>query len=203
MTPFDFRDANTLKKTMQSLAALDAILSPEWEYRYYSFDKNWSEDEEMGSIRNGSGDDVFVLFNSSGCFMKGFCHEYDGYGNGNSEYYRTVPEEFGEATTEPAFSTQNVSYCFWFLNKSKTWAGIQATNKSEEYWLVDNLDGSAEKYGTFALDYFETKVPIRHIRTVLKHKLISEKIARKLNPEIDYSQLLTDLRSIGYPIKSI
>jgi len=46
---------------MQSLATLDAIYSPEWEYRYYSYDSNWGEGEEMGSIRNGSGD-TFLLF---------------------------------------------------------------------------------------------------------------------------------------------
>ncbi|MBO6551131.1 MAG: hypothetical protein JJ964_16135, partial [Rhizobiales bacterium] len=48
-----------LKRLLQSLALLDAIMSPEWEYRYYSFDAQWSPSETMGSMRNGSGDEFF------------------------------------------------------------------------------------------------------------------------------------------------
>jgi hypothetical protein len=35
---------------------LDAIVCPEWEHRYYSFNANWAADEVMGSMRDGSGD---------------------------------------------------------------------------------------------------------------------------------------------------
>ncbi len=34
----------------QSLAMLDAILSPEWDYRYYSFNSAWGPGEEMASM---------------------------------------------------------------------------------------------------------------------------------------------------------
>ncbi len=34
---------------------LDAIMSPDWELRYFSFDSRWSPTEEMVSMRNGSG----------------------------------------------------------------------------------------------------------------------------------------------------
>jgi hypothetical protein len=66
---------NPLKKLCQSLATLDAIMSPEWEYRYYSFNSKWAEGEMMASMRNGSGDEYFILFNSEGAIMKGFAHE--------------------------------------------------------------------------------------------------------------------------------
>lgn len=68
-------DVNRLKALFQSLATLDAIMSPEWEYRYYSFNSKWAKGEQMGSMRNGSGDELFVLFNHAGCFIKGFAHE--------------------------------------------------------------------------------------------------------------------------------
>jgi hypothetical protein len=41
-----------LKSLCQSLAMLDAIMSPDWEYRYYSFDSKWGLDEMMASIAN-------------------------------------------------------------------------------------------------------------------------------------------------------
>src|SRR5215218_10310749 len=48
-------DIPSLKKLSQSLAMLDAIMSPEWDYRYYSFDSKWAAGEMMASMRNGCG----------------------------------------------------------------------------------------------------------------------------------------------------
>ena len=48
----------SLRRQMQTLALLDAILEREWEYRYFSFNCRWSNTEQMGSMRNGSGDDL-------------------------------------------------------------------------------------------------------------------------------------------------
>jgi hypothetical protein len=70
-----FPDVESLKRLSQSLAMLDAILSPDWEFRYYSFNSKWNAGEMMASMRNGSGDDYFILFNSSGAIIKGFAHE--------------------------------------------------------------------------------------------------------------------------------
>jgi hypothetical protein len=39
---------------------LDAILYPEWEYRY-SFDAEWGPEEELALMRNGSGDDYAIV----------------------------------------------------------------------------------------------------------------------------------------------
>jgi hypothetical protein len=64
-----------LKSLCQSLAMLDAIMSPDWEYRYYSFDSKWGLDEMMASMQNGQGDDFFILFNNNGAVIKGFDHE--------------------------------------------------------------------------------------------------------------------------------
>lgn len=51
-----------------------AMLCPEWQYWYYSFDGNWAQGEMTGSIRDGSGDQVFALFDKHGCFNKEFSH---------------------------------------------------------------------------------------------------------------------------------
>jgi hypothetical protein len=47
-------------KASQALAVLDLILMPEWQYRYYSFNKTWSSSEMLASMRNGSGDHYFA-----------------------------------------------------------------------------------------------------------------------------------------------
>ena len=57
-----------LKLLAQSLAMLDAIIEPEWEFRYYSFNAHWGREEAMASMRNGSGDDYF--FQSCGRYLE-------------------------------------------------------------------------------------------------------------------------------------
>ncbi len=42
-------DIEGLRNLTQSLAMLDAIMSPEWEYRYYSFNSKWDDGEMMAS----------------------------------------------------------------------------------------------------------------------------------------------------------
>ena len=74
LEPLNWPAPNELKRRARDFAMLDAILSPEWEYRYYSFNSQWSEGKEMASIRNGSGDEVFLLFTGGGCILKVFDH---------------------------------------------------------------------------------------------------------------------------------
>jgi hypothetical protein len=54
---------------------LDAILSPEWEDRYYSFNSKWGPGEILASMRDGSGDEYFTLLSPGGAILKGFAHE--------------------------------------------------------------------------------------------------------------------------------
>lgn len=66
-----------LKKLCKSISALDALLCPEWEYRYYSYQNDWdtSMGEEFMEMRNGSGDHFFVLFTPKGAIINGQAHE--------------------------------------------------------------------------------------------------------------------------------
>lgn len=59
----------------KSISALEAIISPEWEYRYFSYNKDWSVSEEICEMRNGSGDHMLILFSHSGIVINGFAHE--------------------------------------------------------------------------------------------------------------------------------
>ena len=43
-------DLAGFRRLARSVAMLDAILSPEWEFRYYSFNSKWAEGEMMASM---------------------------------------------------------------------------------------------------------------------------------------------------------
>ncbi|WP_321184063.1 hypothetical protein [Embleya scabrispora] len=48
-------EISMVRDRSRAMAMLDAIMSPDWELRYFSFDSRWSPTEEMVSMRNGSG----------------------------------------------------------------------------------------------------------------------------------------------------
>src|SRR5215468_6883104 len=117
-------DVARLKRLLQSVAMLDAILMPEWERRYYSFNARWGEGEMMGSMRDGSGDEFFALFNGHGAFLKGFAHDSPAAAAGipSELFYRDLPRQFGEYRREPSFSTDDVTFCIWRLIEQPTWS---------------------------------------------------------------------------------
>ena len=42
-----------LRRICKSISALEAILCQDWQYRYYSYQKDWSVNEEVCEMRNG------------------------------------------------------------------------------------------------------------------------------------------------------
>src|SRR5258708_37399246 len=122
-------NTRTLEKITQSLAVLDAIMSPEWEYRYFSFNPKWDQPsgERMASMSNGAGDEYFLLFTVGGAILKGFDHECP-----MSTWPRTpnavwpgvldhVPEEFAAFLSEPAFNLKDTTFCIWKRSSDSAW----------------------------------------------------------------------------------
>ncbi|MBU2569645.1 MAG: hypothetical protein KJ725_06315 [Gammaproteobacteria bacterium] len=70
----DLPSIDEVKKRSQGLALLDAIIMPEWDYRYFSFNCNWDGDgnEMIASMRDGSGNEYFLHFTHEGIAGKVF-----------------------------------------------------------------------------------------------------------------------------------
>jgi len=49
---------------------LDAILSPDRESRYYSFNAAWADGEKIASMRNGLGDEYSIVFSAEGVYVR-------------------------------------------------------------------------------------------------------------------------------------
>jgi hypothetical protein len=97
-----------LRDRCRAVAMIEAIVSPDWESRYYSFDAAWSPGEEMASMRNGSGDAYSIVFGPAGVFVRGFDHESPMSPARNGDLWPglvdAVPAVFGAQVNEPAFS---------------------------------------------------------------------------------------------------
>ena len=106
-----------ITKKLKSIALLEAIICPEWEYRYYSYNSKWGDGEEMASMRNGSGDECFLWIKGDFAALKVLNHEF-GTLNDIDSIKNQFPAVYNEFITEPAFSI-NESSSLWYLNENE------------------------------------------------------------------------------------
>lgn len=197
-----------LKRLTKSLAILDAILMPEWEFRYYSFNSRWSDGEEMASMRNGSGDHYFILYLRDAVIIKGLAKE------SKSGIYCLqknapwpgillgIPEIFHEAfLNEPAFSMDETSFLYWRLSTNQEWqTSVEDLTDSENgaQPLLQILDGNPKTYWQWAKLYYEKDIPLEVIATVYSGKPLTNQMIKLLNPSLEMNDLKADLDEIGY-----
>ena len=114
-----------LERICRGLATLDAILCPEWEHRYFSFNAAWSAGQRMGSMRNGEGDDWFIVFGPAGVFLKSFWHEHQPRVD-PAVIYGGLPAALQPQLAEAAFSMADVTYGGWHDHTGWTLRGAVA-----------------------------------------------------------------------------
>jgi hypothetical protein len=192
---------------------LDAVMSPEWESRYFSFDSRWAPDEEMASMRNGSGDEWSIVFSPAGAFVRGFDHESEmsPYANGGRPWpgvVESVPEVFAACVADSAFSdggTLLATVCLWRQIDDDRWhvGGVDyapGEDPDGADWLFEMLmDGTPAGYGRFAEEYHETQIDLSAVSAVLSLEPLTNELAQRLNPDVVVDDLTEDLSQIRYP----
>jgi hypothetical protein len=186
------------------MAMLDAILEPDWQYRYYSFNARWAKGEMMGSMRNGQGDELFALFNNRGAFLKGFAHESRIARISSERFYRDLPGAFEACRREPAFSPDDVTFCLWRLIGQPAWSYGKVDFPFYEdvdgsAYILSRLDGLPRTYKVWASEYYERDVPIAVVEAIYRHEPLTDELASALNPEHSLKLLGPDISEIGYP----
>ncbi|WP_095093296.1 hypothetical protein [Pseudomonas sp. Irchel 3A5] len=204
--PLLLPDIATVRLKAKALAMLEAIVSPDWEYRYYSFDAHWGDGEEMASMRNGSGDDCFLLFGSFGAAIKGFAHDAsDACNNDLAAAVRIqLPQAFASFLNEPAFSMHSVSYCYWSRTEDPGWhkvacANCVSTGVDDGSSKLAVLCEPAASYVAFANEYYEIELPLSSVQRIYEHGLLTEELVKALNPGLDFAEARKFAAEIGYP----
>ncbi len=182
-----------LERICKGLAALDAIMSEDWGDRYYSFDRNWNAKakQRMASMRNGSGDDWFIVFAPAGVFVKSFWHEYPR--EKVAELYAGLPAKLASQLSEGAFDMEHVTFGGFHDGKAWTLRG-NAVPMAEELAM---LSGDPAKYVAFAADYYEEKLPRAAVAHVLAGKKLDAKLVASISTERTLAELKADLAEIG------
>ena len=194
------------------LAVLDAILSPDWEFRYFSFDSRWAPGEEMASMRNGSGDLYSIVFSAAGAFIRGFAHESTMSPVRGGEWWPglvdRVPEVFASCVAEAAFSRPGAgleaTVCIWRQAGDDRWHTGDIVLPDEDDpdgadWLFETLlDRTCASYLAFAEDYYETEIDKDAVAEIFDQSPLTDELVRRLNPDLRLADLASDLAEIGH-----
>lgn len=204
-------EGSRLRRLCQSVALLDAIIMPDWEYRYYSYNSKWGANEEMASMRNGEGDNFFILFKNEGEIIKGFsidsvmgefCQEMGHPYPGIIEY---VPTEFRSFLEEPAFSVmEETSFCVWNERSSNKWQigkidFPESNDPDGSQELLFIFDCNPLTYQKWAEEYYERPIDIVCIKQIYDYKPLTRNIVEKLNTEVQTDKIIEEVKEIGYP----
>jgi hypothetical protein len=189
----DLPSIEKVRKTAQGLALLDAVIMPQWEYRYFSFNCNWDGkgEEMMASMKNGEGAEYFIHFTCEGAVGKVL--DENPLLN-PQEHLDDVPEKFRAFKDEPAFSNNNASLFFWREANQSSWQA--SPDKLKRFPLLGFLQEGALTYKEFAENYYEKKIDINIIEKVLESLTVTTEQLAVLNSEVGFDDLDDDFQEI-------
>ncbi|RZL50177.1 MAG: hypothetical protein EOP00_05485 [Pedobacter sp.] len=201
-------DYKSLRKISKAIAVLDAIICPEWEYRYYSYDANWAEGEEFLGMRNGEGDQMLILFREDGCVINGFAHEAFDEDNETANKQKLtagLPEIFNEFIFQEPVKSVGTTFCIWSLTDHEWQIAQDGTADDGSDEMLGIFDGNPQTYVDWATVYFEesykeTGIPLSTVKQIYEGKTLTKELVRSLVDEVeDWQQLEAELIEIGYP----
>ncbi|MBD2715695.1 hypothetical protein KBK19_11675 [Microvirga sp. STR05] len=196
-------DAAALQRLCQSLAVLDAINSQDPEYRYYTYNPNWDENEALFEMSDGEGDQMLVLFRPEGCCINGFLSEYEQ--PDKAQVTRGLPAAFDEFMFGEPVSSIGTTFCLWYTPAHGWQTGVVEAEDDGSEELLYIFDGKPETYADWANEYFidETDrdpIDTEAVARVYQHEPLTRSLVQELiDPLEDWPQLEADLQQIGYP----
>lgn len=196
-------DAAALKKLSKALAALDAINSQDWEYRYYSYNAAWGAEEEVLEMSDGEGDQMLVLFRPEGCVINGFLHEYDQ--PEKASITRGLPECFDEFVFGEPVNSIGTTFCLWYTAAHGWQTGVVESNYDGAEELLYIFDGDPETYTEWADEYYgedtdRSPIDVAAVARIYQGTTLTKELVLAIVDELeDWSQLAEDLQAIGYP----
>ena len=196
-------DSKKLQSVCKAMAVLDAILCQDWVYRYYSYNSEWSEDEEFFEMRNGEGDQLLILFNTEGTVINGYFAEAEQ--GDKAELTKGLPQAFHEFIFGEPVNSAGTTFCVWKTGDQDWATGIPVASDDHSEELLSPLDGNPETYIKWATDYFkgsykEEGISREVVTAIYNQEPLSREMVLTLVPQLeDWELLLEDLTEISFP----
>ena len=195
-------DRRTLEAICKAISVLDAIISQEWQYRYYSFNSKWDTNERCLQMRNGSGDEMHIVFREDGCAINGFAHEYEQ--QDKAKLTNNLPAIFNDFIFGEPVTSIGTTFCLW-TTELKNWQVGQLESfedNSEE--MLNIFDGQPQTYINWATEYFEESykesgIPLDTVTKIYSGQPLTKEMVLSIVDKLeDWEQLEKDLIEINY-----
>jgi len=196
-------DQAKLQAICKAVSVLDTLYSPEYEYRYYSYNKDWAEGEEVFEMSDGEGDEMIILFRAEGCVINGFAYDYDQ--PDKSQITRGLPAVFDEFIFGEPINSVGTTFCLWYTPKDKWQTGQLETDEDGSENFLDIFAGNPQTYIDWASAYYDEDLnrpapSPEAVAGIYQGKTLTRELALSIVPEVaDWQQLERDLQDIGYP----
>lgn len=196
-----------LLRRTQALAMLNPLLSPEWQDRFFSFDRHWALGQQLASIRDGSGNHAFVLFIGDGCILKTFDHERTPVQDSSlflKDLALQLPELYQGFLQEPAFVIEDVTSVAWFDLTRGQWqvafSDSQGVAAQPDEVLRLLKSGDLSECVAWVEDAYEVDVPLQSVRALYSHEPLTDRLVRSLNADLTLVDVMDDAREVGYAV---
>ncbi|MCL6660984.1 hypothetical protein [Paenibacillus amylolyticus] len=213
-------NADALRKRMRILAALDIIFSEEEWLRVHHYEDKLQPGVAWGSINNGAGDHLHVLFTDSGTLIKGFDHEspLSPHAREDGEIYPGMYDEVPETLMavlrdqEETLDMEDVTFCLWQEGndlpwKVGNWIQLAMTEEDEAdarggaEFLLGYLNKKSEDYADWAKGYYDfPDLPLEAVAEVYEGKPVTARLIKQLCPERDVAAALDELQQREYAV---
>ncbi len=194
-------DGKSLQKICKAISVLDAIISPEWEYRYYSFNSRWGNNDQCFQMRNGSGDEMHILFRNDGCVINGFAHEYEQ--QDKEQLTKYLPAIFNDFIFGEPVKSVGTTFCLWTTEFNDWKVGQIKSYKDNSEEMLFIFDGKPQTYIDWVIEYFEKdSIPLKTVTEIYNGQTLTKEMVLSIIDETkDWEQLKADLEEIDYPCK--
>ena len=154
-------------------------------------------------MRNGSGEEMHILFREDGCAINGFAHEYEK--KDKAKLTHNVPSIFNEFYFGEPVTSIGTTFCLW-TTEMKNWQVGQLENfedNSEE--MLSIFDGQPQTYIDWATEYFEESykesgIPLDTVKKIYGGQTLTKEMVLSIVDELkDWEQLEKDMIEVGYP----
>ncbi len=186
-------NARDLKKRFQGFALCDAVLMPEWQMRYFSFDANWDKQnaEMLASVRDGQGMELFVLFSKAGAIGK----FYDGKTSLNPKRaIQNIPNRFDDFKSEPAFNLADISNLFWTDDTQSNWCFFGENKAGNDLFGI--LAAGFDVFRRWAERYYDRPVNKAALFLLYDNFDVSSQVLRRLEYQSSDDKIKQELAII-------
>ncbi|MCC8154876.1 MAG: hypothetical protein LIP01_12155 [Tannerellaceae bacterium] len=155
-------------------------------------------------MRDGSGEQMLILFRKEGCVINGFTQEAELLDR--EKLNNLLPDCFKEFIFGEPVCTIGTTFCLWMIDAGKWETGGLNTPDDLSDTLLSIFDGRPETYIEWADEYYfegehpDGEIPLEVVRQIYQGKVLTKEMVLKLTDEFEeWEQLKEDLEEIGYP----